>query len=124
MCAVAVFTCSVAALVAIVLLARWEAWIREERARREGYSVSEWLDGAERASDGHEPDESNAENVADFHHDADHGGRAYVTVDAIKTRIRREAAEASQRRNGSESTSPLPRTRPSPYPRGGGRVAE
>lgn len=125
MCAVSVIMSSVAALVAIVLLARWEAWQRDERARREDYSVNEWLDGAEHTGNGREPDEStDAANVEDHYHDAEHGGRAYVTVDAIKTRITRETAEASRQRAVSENTSPLPRMRPSPYPEGGRRVAE
>lgn len=125
MCAVSVIVSSVAALVTIVLLARWEAWWREERARREDHSVNEWLDGAERTGSGCRPDESTGTaEVEDRYHDADHGGRAYVTVDAIKTRITREAAVATRQRAGSENTSPLPRVRPSPSPRGGRRATE
>lgn len=125
MCAVAVLMSALAALVAIVLLARWEAWWREERARREDYSVNEWLAGAEHTDNGREHDESTeARIVEDHYHDAERGGRTYVTVGAIKTRITREAAEATRQRPVSENTSPLPRMRPSPYPRGGRRAAE
>lgn len=105
MCAVAV----------IVLLARWEAWRREERARREDYSVNGWLDGAE---------QSESADVEGHYHDVERSGRAYVTVDAIKTRITREAAETPRQHAISENTSPLPRVRPSPSPRGGRRAAE
>ncbi|MGH3432907.1 MAG: hypothetical protein ACRDQB_08745 [Thermocrispum sp.] len=54
--------------------------------------------------------------------------RAYMTVDAIKARIRRETAEAARQQAAIERTAPLLRVRtarrPSPYPRGGRRAAE
>lgn len=106
MCAVAVIVSSIAALAAIVLLARWEAWWREERARREDYSVNEWLDGAEQS------ESADAADVEGHYHDAERDGRAYVIVDAIKTRITREAAETPRQHAVSENTSPLPRVRP------------
>lgn len=148
MCAVTVIVSSVAALVAIVLLARWEAWWRDERARRdESLQVDDqMLAGKDEAESGDEPcfevepDEADHDDPGPDEppfghsgvpqgrdHDPERGVRAHVTVDAIKERISREKAEAA-RRAATEHTAPLPRLpaelRPSPYPRGGRRAAE
>lgn len=117
MCVASVIISAVAALATVVLLARWEAWRREERERQQDYSVNEWLDDAER-----EPEE-HARDAEDGYHDADRGGREYVTVDAIKTRIADEA-EATRRLALPDDTAPLRRIRPSPDLRQGRRVAE
>lgn len=142
-----VIVSSVAALAAIVLLARWEAWWRDERARRdESLLVDDpFLAGKDEPMSGDEPwfdvepDEADHDDPgpdeAIYHgdlpegcdHDPESGIRAHVTVDAIKERISREKAEA-ERRAATEHTAPLPRLpaalRPSPYPRGGRRAAE
>lgn len=150
MCAVSVILSSATALVAIVLLARWEAWKHDERARCEDYSVNDWLDGRPEASPEVEPPlyadspelgrDDSAPRKPDYRHaepaaptgdsrapdTREHNGRGYVTVDTIKARIRRETAETT-RWSAIGHTAPLrvrPRPRPSPYPKGGRRASQ
>lgn len=100
MCAVAVIVGSVLALLAIVMLARWEARKKDERARREGLVV----DGRPVSDVNPEPDEP--------YHDADRcAKRDFVTVNEL---IERE-------RNATQRIPIVTRWRPSPYPRSGRR---
>lgn len=121
MCAVAVVVGSVLALLAIAALARWAAARRVERVRREEVRAAQLVGAADAEQ---EP--------KDRYHDAERGGRRFVTVDEVIERVAAEQASAAQR-----SRRPAPRTigaaedtdqlsafalrPPSPYPRSGRR---
>lgn len=112
----AVVVGSVLALLAIAMLARWAAARRAGRVRREEVRAAQLVGAAD------------AERDEGCYHDAEQGGRKFVTVDEVIERVAAEQASAAQR-----SRRPAPRTRrmaedtdqmsafalrpPSPYPR-------
>lgn len=107
MCEMALVVLSALALLALILLARWEGRRKDERARRDGLVI-----------DGRPVDELLYEPRSGYH-DAVRGGERCVSVGEL---IERERRVALRRRAAAQQTTPIRRVkapvrRPSPHPR-------
>lgn len=107
MCEMALIMLSALALLALILVARWEGRRKDERARRNGLVI----DGCPVDEPLHEPPSG--------YHDADRDDQRCVSVGEL---IERERRAALRRRAAAQQTTPIrpvraPVRRPSPHPR-------
>lgn len=107
MCGVVVITVAVLALATLVLLARWEARRKDERAHRDGLVIDD------------RPVDDPPHIPESGHHDADRDDQRHVSVGEL---IERERRATLRRRATAHQTTQIrrieaPVRRPSPHPR-------